>query len=1286
MKKITISVIFLLCVFVICSQVVTVNFANKKAVGHPEVFGVVIKSDSSKIQSFDMLEDYGIKMIRATAPMNVILPETITESEYLSNQDDIQNPDNWPGWNIHSAGNGDFSWAIKPAKERGMKTLLSIGYYPDGLSWGSGGSKPFHRVPNNWEIHKDLYKRTYNRFKDYVDMVGISNEPNFMEIDGSPYANKSLAYKDMYRYAAEAIREVSPTVLIVGPEVAYKWESIQGVSEHPENLEFVSAIVNAIDIPDSNLNVISYHHYFEGVDASILDTLTNLPVFITEWNANSGVGTDTTFNMSGKESLAWVGNNLIELINSGANGSCMFMHYQRDRSSKRFGTFEWDAINNVAIPHLNMKSFALLSKSLKLGDGESEIFENRIDKVTNALGAKNIDNDYVIAISNLSAVNKNVTVKLENLPFSGVANLYIYEASENSDVFNPKTIRTDTVVNGKLTLTDIQTLSQSIIGILIKPSDSSVPCLNIISPNNNEIVYTDSNVLLVTNVSQLDSISKIEYYCDLNIMGESTVYPYSLIWSNITPGRHILTAKAYTFNNQEILSPSDTVFCKYKSFDAVQIIGEWKEGTVHKMEDGINRVLIFTAHAENNSTISLDSVTYGGQLMTKIDDKNWGSGWKSYVAAFYLDENGINNTTDSNFVMSWSSPCSGTPTYSSVFLQNVNQYAPIGQKSTSGATAESLETSSLQNRSGDMAILSATSGETGTYSVDNGFVRARGLNVVSGGGVVAYFLATGENVVPGVSNTISHRQALMGFIINSLEHVDIVGDWRSGSSHAIENAENRLLILTAHVENNSTIYLDSVYFGDQPMKKIIEKDWGASWKTYVAAFYLDEKGIINANDSAFTYFWSNTPFRTPTYSSVLLKDVYQLDPIGVVASNGMTGGKTIQTTPLIAQYGDLAILAASTGETGTYDVNNGFYKTTELSVSSGDGVVGYFPVKEEQVIPSVTHSDSTSRQVLVSFVINYIKPHAQIIGAWKSGLSHGIENDGINRLLIFTAHAEHSTNIYLNSVLYGGQPMTKIDEKNWGTSWKSYVAAFYLKENEIKNATDSNFVVSWSATPTNGPGYSSVFLKNIKQSSPIAEKVTNGITSTIAYTDTLKNNTIGNLALLAATNGETGTYNTNNSFVKGLELTISSTDGVVGHLPVAGNDIIPSVTHSVFSRQAILGFVVDAVTDSVGIWSVKRNPQDTDNSKQEISTNENNYFIKIFPNPVNDNLKIVFNNTTKEKIKIKISDITGLSLYNETIHEMSSYYDFQFSAFPNGIYIVTFTGDKRTFTYKIIKQ
>jgi len=200
----------------------------------------------------------------------------------------------------------------------------------------------------------------------------------------------------------------------------------------------------------------------------------------------------------------------------------------------------------------------------------------------------------------------------------------------------------------------------------------------------------------------------------------------------------------------------------------VEIIGSWVSGTTHTAVSGTNRLLVFTAHAEdNNADMNITSVTYGGQSMTKVIEDNEGTGYRAYAGLFILDEAGISAASGSSFVVTWAEIPNRTPAFSSVFMQNVDQTSPVGASASNGGTTATVSTSALSTNDGDMVVLAATCGNTGTYSVNNGFTEAVELTMTSADGVAGYKAATGSNETPSVTHSNIIRQVIVGLVVQA---------------------------------------------------------------------------------------------------------------------------------------------------------------------------------------------------------------------------------------------------------------------------------------------------------------------------------------------------------------------------------------------------------------------------------------------------------------------------------------------------------------------------------------
>ncbi len=227
----------------------------------------------------------------------------------------------------------------------------------------------------------------------------------------------------------------------------------------------------------------------------------------------------------------------------------------------------------------------------------------------------------------------------------------------------------------------------------------------------------------------------------------------------------------------------------------------------------------------------------------------------------------------------------------------------------------------------------------------------------------------GEYFDGTIDDVLIYSSALTADEISQLAGLQCLTSWTTGLSHTAQAGSNRLLVFTAHAEDdNSDMNLTSVTYGGQSMTKVIERNVGSDYRAYVVAYILDEAGITAASDSDFTVTWAQTPYRTPEYSSVFLRNVDQDNPTGAGAANGGTSA-TLTTSALSTEDGDMVFVAGTCGNTGSYSVNNNFTEAVELTITSADGIAGYKKADGSDEIPSITHSD-VNRQVIIGFVVN----------------------------------------------------------------------------------------------------------------------------------------------------------------------------------------------------------------------------------------------------------------------------------------------------------------------------
>ena len=192
------------------------------------------------------------------------------------------------------------------------------------------------------------------------------------------------------------------------------------------------------------------------------------------------------------------------------------------------------------------------------------------------------------------------------------------------------------------------------------------------------------------------------------------------------------------------------------------------------------------------------------------------------------------------------------------------------------------------------------------------------------------------------------------------------------------------------------------------------------------------------------------------------------------------------------------------------------------------------------------------------------------LGQWRSGLRHPKQN-GVNRLFLVTVHLEGADR--LTSVAYGGQRMTRVIDSR---AEHAYVGVYMLNEHGISRASDGGINVRWDGPAPTRAGYSSVFLGGVDQKMPIGATRHSAVEKQTSLSTGPLNAQKDDLIVLAATAGHNGDYAVENGFVRGVELTILSADGLVAYKSATGveEDDVPSITHTRPKRQVLTGFVV----------------------------------------------------------------------------------------------------------------
>ena len=260
----------------------------------------------------------------------------------------------------------------------------------------------------------------------------------------------------------------------------------------------------------------------------------------------------------------------------------------------------------------------------------------------------------------------------------------------------------------------------------------------------------------------------------------------------------------------------------------------------------------------------------------------------------------------------------------------------------------------------------------------------------------------------------------------------------------------------------------------------------------------------------------------------------------------------------------------STVSGGPYTSQNGApLKSSDFNDANvTNGTIYYYVVTAVDV--SLNESANSS-QVSARPQLN---PVVGILGFWTTGNTHAKES-GYNRALVFVAHTKgtNSSTPSLTAVSYGGRSMTKIIDRSTGSSsTRVYVAAFILNDANITAAANTTFTPTWTNQPPNIT-YSSVFLKNVNQTTLFGANAS-GTSTTATVTTAALSNSAGDMVIEATADSVLGTYTLTSDWIKDMDIGSSNPDGMGGHKPAMGASETPSITQ-LSGNHSLIGFVAN---------------------------------------------------------------------------------------------------------------
>ncbi|MGH7978281.1 MAG: LamG-like jellyroll fold domain-containing protein [Limisphaerales bacterium] len=399
---------------------VTVDFNTTTVTGSPYVFGGT--GYPLKAQEHDMypkLLEAGITSIRSHYYLEEVIPSRLCASvdDYENNVNNIRDPANWDYAHLY--------W-MDAAKRHGLRTMMLVDYCPPWLSW----SGTEFGVPGDWRVWEDIVRKVYSRYRSKTDWIEIWNEPNYgyLNIKGSPYANREDALVDIWYHTETAIRSVNPKAITGG--FALAWEDMT---------TFQDVLGKAIakygtDWVNTNLNFISWHEYSGnpgGPDPQAMRGALagwglnpDKPIFVDEWNRLKWSAPEE--NPLAAEEIGFVGRALTKFIQSGVAANYFSLYpysdpltktgFEGERRPNRpdsFYTVNPDGRTGKLM--LRTSPFRVLSRDLALGGGYYAVKQISDERGVDACAAVNSVGQKVVFIANYSGAPDATSITLKGL-------------------------------------------------------------------------------------------------------------------------------------------------------------------------------------------------------------------------------------------------------------------------------------------------------------------------------------------------------------------------------------------------------------------------------------------------------------------------------------------------------------------------------------------------------------------------------------------------------------------------------------------------------------------------------------------------------------------------------------------------------------------------------------------------------------------------------------------------------------------------------------------------------
>jgi alpha-tubulin suppressor-like RCC1 family protein len=217
--------------------------------------------------------------------------------------------------------------------------------------------------------------------------------------------------------------------------------------------------------------------------------------------------------------------------------------------------YQWSLNGNVVSGATNA-TLLLNNVQTNIGGNYSVVVTNNSGSVTSSVASLGVivipavSITYPLNNSVFPASQTNLTIQAVANDTAGQISVQIFQGATSLGVITnpPYTVVWSNVTPGNYALTAVATdnglvATSAVVNVTIS---NTPPAITILTPASNAVCQAVANIAMTVTASDANGyVAKVGYYyAGTNLIGESTISPFSMVWSNVAAGTYSLTAKA----------------------------------------------------------------------------------------------------------------------------------------------------------------------------------------------------------------------------------------------------------------------------------------------------------------------------------------------------------------------------------------------------------------------------------------------------------------------------------------------------------------------------------------------------------------------------------------------------------------------------------------------------------------------------------------------------------------------------------------------------------------------